>query len=228
MRQDPVIAIDGPAGVGKSTVAKGLAKKLGFALIDTGALYRAVAWVAHRAGIDWEDGPGLGEIVGSHSFAFDTEGALVLDGELVGDSIRTPLMSRGASAVAHHREVRDALLTVQRNLGANGRVVLEGRDIGTVVFPDAEVKFFLTASSRVRARRRYLELRERGEDVALSQVEQEQVQRDEADMNRPVSPLRKADDADQISCDDMTASEVINLMNERINLRFPLTSNNKA
>ncbi|MCP4600836.1 MAG: (d)CMP kinase [Proteobacteria bacterium] len=216
MRSEPVVAIDGPSGVGKSTVAKGLAAALGFSYVDTGALYRTMAWLADTHNVDWKAGTDLALLAARHGFDFDSTGTLFLDGKPIGDRIRSPRMSRGASAVAKHPEVREALLAVQRRLGKVGGAVFEGRDIGTVVFPDAEVKFFLTASSRVRAKRRFLELKARNEDVTLSEVEKEQTLRDDADKNRAISPLRQAEDAVEIHCDKMPADKVVEAMLEII------------
>jgi cytidylate kinase len=222
------VAIDGPSGAGKSTVARGLAAALGYAYVDTGALYRTIAWLADEHGVDWEAPVELAALVEGRSFSFDSRGELVIDGEPVGNSIRTPRISRGASAVARHPEVRAALLAIQRTLGRDGGVVLEGRDIGTVVFPDAEVKFFLEASVSVRARRRYDELVARGEEVTRDEVERDQIARDENDTRRAISPLRKANDAQVIDCDLLTAREVVELMESRVRASFPLTFNNEA
>jgi cytidylate kinase len=220
MREKPVIAIDGPSGAGKSTVARGLAKALEFAFVDTGALYRAVAWLAHRQSIGWESGPRVGAMIREHEFSFNTHGILFVDGEEMDMRIRTPEMSLGASKVARLREVREALLEVQRRLGEWGGVVLEGRDIGTTVFPDADAKFFLTASTKVRARRRFAELQERGESVELSVVEKDQERRDQQDENRDVSPLRQAEDAIVIKCDDMNVDDVVREMIHQISFDF--------
>ncbi len=224
MRSKPIVAIDGPSGVGKSTVARGLAAALGFSYVDTGALYRTVAWLADARGVDWSISKDLAQLATRHDFNFDSKGTLLLDGQPIGDRIRSPRISRGASAVAVHKEVREALLEVQRCLGKAGGIVLEGRDIGTVVFPDAEVKFFLTAGTKVRARRRFLELKARGEDTALSEVEAEQALRDKTDQRRVISPLRQAKDAVKINCDEMTADEVVDAMLKRILDRFPSIS----
>ncbi|MBN2716693.1 MAG: (d)CMP kinase [Deltaproteobacteria bacterium] len=221
MRNKPVVAIDGPSGVGKSTVAKGVAAALNFQFIDTGAIYRSVALAAKRNKIDWHDGPKVGEEALRHRFAFDGDGNLLLDGGPVGDLIRTTEMSEGASTVAKHPEVRDALLDIQRLLGKDGGVVLEGRDIGTVVFPDAEAKFFLVASSKERARRRYLQLKEKDESVTLDEIEKAQQIRDERDANRLVAPLRKANDAEEINCEKTSAAEVINHITHSVVSRFP-------
>ncbi len=220
MRKKPVVAIDGPSGVGKSTVAKGLAKTLDFAYIDTGALYRTVALLADMSDVDWKDGEKLRDLANANKFAFDANGALFVNGNPVGQDIRKPRFSLGASTVSRHKEVREALLKLQRRLGETGGVVLEGRDIGTVVFPDAEIKIFLNASTRIRAKRRFLELRERGEDVTLEKVEIDQRNRDEADRNRPISPLRQAEDAVEIRCDDISANDVIDKITKYIQSQF--------
>jgi cytidylate kinase len=215
-RARPVVAIDGPSGAGKSTVARTLAKALGFHYVDTGALYRTVAYLADLHGVPWSDGAGLAALAASHDFSFARDGGLVVDGAPVGDAIRTPHVSRGASAVARLPEVRRALLDVQRRLGAGGGVVLEGRDIGTVVFPDAEVKIFLTATPLERARRRFLELEARGEAVTLDQVARDQAERDRADSEREASPLMKADDAVELVCDGMSVDEVVATIAARV------------
>ena len=216
MRTLPVVAIDGPSGSGKSTAARGLAKALGYTLIDTGALYRAVAWLADSDGVEWDAAEDLARLLPKHTFYFNSDGDLLVDGELVGDVIRTARVSNGASIVAVHPEVRAALQTIQRKLAENGGVVLEGRDIGTVVFPDAEVKFYLTASADVRAKRRFAERKRRGEETTLEQVVDEQDRRDHADRSRPISPLKVADDAVEIRSDDMGADEVIESMRKRV------------
>lgn len=208
MKRRPVIAIDGPSGVGKSTVARLVAQALSARYVDTGALYRSLGWVADREGISWDDGPGLAELCARHEFSFDAEGNIEVDGEAPGLAIRTPHASTGASKVSRHQEVRAALLELQRKLGKDGGVVLEGRDIGTVVFPGAEVKIFLTADAKVRAHRRWKELVARGETADLEDVETDQLARDEADRNRPISPLRMAEDAYELRCDHLTPEQV--------------------
>jgi cytidylate kinase len=215
-RRRPVVAIDGPSGAGKSTVARSLARALGFQYVDTGALYRAVALLALRHGVSWDDGPGLAALAAAHELAFGDDGGLIVDGAPLGDAIRTPQISRGASTVARLPELRRALLALQRRLGAGGGVVLEGRDIGTVVFPDAEVKIFLTATAQERARRRHRELAARGEGVTLAQVERDQAERDRIDSERESSPLAKADDAFELVCDGLGVDEVVAAIAARV------------
>jgi cytidylate kinase len=230
------VAIDGPAGAGKSTVARGLARRLGYVLLDTGALYRTVALAAQRAGVDWSDTDGVGRVaralVDESAIAVEAiEGAptsiapgmsvaqsggsgmrVILRGEDVSLAIRTPEMSLGASRVSAVPAVRDALLAMQRQAGDAGGVVLEGRDIGTVVLPHAEAKFFLTASPEVRARRRYDELLGRGKTVSFEETLAEVIARDKADTERPVAPLKCADDAVYVDSSGRPADEVIEEM----------------
>ncbi len=193
----PIVAIDGPAGAGKSTVARQLARRLGFTIIDTGAIYRSVALAAERAGISWEDDNGLARLLDAGlGLTFQGERVL-LRGEDVTEAIRTPEISRGASVVSARPVVRQKLLQLQRDLGraAPRGAVLEGRDIGTVVFPDADVKFFLTASDQARAQRRHAELNEKGLSVPLPEVLADQRRRDKDDTERAIAPLRAAPDA---------------------------------
>jgi cytidylate kinase len=216
-RPRPIVAIDGPAGAGKSTVARAVAETLGYVLIDTGALYRAVAFAARAREIPWDDRAR----VESLSRELVTHGALTLraragatplvtvDGLERGDELRSPEVSRGASVVSAHPGVREALLALQRSFGREGGVVLEGRDIGTVVFPDAEVKFFLTASDEERARRRFEELRSRGASAVLSEVLAEVRARDARDSERDVAPMRAAADAALLDCSTMTVEQVV-------------------
>ncbi len=198
-RSRPVVAIDGPAGAGKSTAARMLAERLGFVLVDTGSLYRGTALAAAERGVSFDDGPALGAMAGTLSFRFEPrsggEPRLFLDGRDVANEIRTSAISSAASQVSRHPEVRKALLGLQRQLGENGGVVLEGRDIGTVVFPDAEVKVFLTASVEERARRRVADLAARGASANLEETLAEIKRRDQMDEERAVAPLRPAADA---------------------------------
>jgi cytidylate kinase len=215
-RPRPVIAIDGPAGAGKSTVALRLAQSLGFLLVDTGALYRAVALAAREAGIDWNDEPALGELASSLQLEFQDAGQgqdssphLLLNGQDRSEDIRTPEISLGASEVSKHPSVRRTLLSLQRRLGDKGGVVLEGRDIGTVVFPDAELKVFLTASPESRATRRVSDLAERGIMADFGQTLADIQLRDERDANRPVSPLRAASDAVTLDTTHLDVDSVV-------------------
>lgn len=210
-----LLAIDGPAGAGKSTVSREVARRLGFAMVDTGALYRAVALAAVRKGIAFDDDAGLQVLlrdmevrvedlpgVGSRTF---------LDGEDVSAAIRTPEISTGASHVSSRPVVREGLLGLQRRLAlqASRGAVLEGRDIGTVVLPEADAKFFLTASVEQRAQRRYEELISKGVQVAFDEVLEDQRQRDRRDTERELSPLRPADDALVVDSSDRSIPEVV-------------------
>jgi cytidylate kinase len=214
-----IVAIDGPAGAGKSTAAKRLAGRLGYAFLDTGAIYRTLALVGRRRGIDWDDGSGLGTLAEQLGIVFAPHGGgemnlnrVLADGEDVTDAIRTPDISDGASRVSAHPPVRAALLGLQRRLAAAGDLVAEGRDMGTVVFPDAPAKFFLTASPAERARRRAQELAASGRPVDLDAVLQEMFARDQRDTTREVSPLRRANDAILIDSESLNAEEVVDRM----------------
>ena len=198
-----VIAIDGPAGAGKSTVARGLADELGATYLDSGAMYRCVALAALRAGADLDDGVALGRIAVEAEITLTPE-AVILDGEDVTEEIRAPEVSVAASRVSVHPEVRAAMVARQRALVANGDWVAEGRDIGTVVVPDASVKIFLTADPGERARRRAAEL---GADPAV--VLQEQTLRDEQDIQREHSPLRPAPGAVEVDTTGKSIDEVV-------------------
>lgn len=196
-----IVAIDGPAGAGKSSVGRAVAQRLGFVRIDTGALYRAVGLAATHAEVA-PDSPGLEAFATGLELAFDGE-RVMLDGQDVTEAIRTPEMSRAASLYAAQPAVRRALLELQRRLGRVGDSVLEGRDIGTVVFPDAEVKIFLTASDEARAGRRLKELEARGVSSSLEEVLSEMRARDEADAGREVAPLQKAEGAVVVDTTDL-------------------------
>jgi cytidylate kinase len=207
-----VVTIDGPAGAGKSTTARLLAEQLGYSLLDTGAIYRSVALVARQVGVGWEDEGRLADLVAGLDIGFRFDAGMnrvFVDGRDVTTDIRAPEISEGASRVSALPAVRAALLGLQRRLAAEGGVVVEGRDVGTVVFPQAEAKFFLTASPAERARRRTAELRASGRPADEATVLAEISARDERDTNRPIAPLMKAADAVQIDSDDMTAKEVL-------------------
>ncbi len=212
MSKKPVVAIDGPAGSGKSTVAKQLAKRLGFTHIDTGALYRGVAFLALEKGVplDQEE-PVVGAARGVRfEFKQMPEGNLLhLDGRNVGSLIRTEQVSAGSSKVSAYPGVRGLLLQLQRDLGQGGGVVLEGRDIGTVVFPHAEVKIYLTASIEARAERRSKELEAKGETVNLEQVKAEMIQRDKQDSTRAIAPLKQAADAILVDTSGLAIDSVL-------------------
>ena len=215
-----VIAIDGPAGAGKSTAARALARRLGFFLLDTGAIYRTVALRASRAGVAFSDGARLGELAADLAIRFDEEGRVFLGDEDVSKAIRTPEMSQGASTVSAHPPVRAALLELQRKLAARGRCVVEGRDIGTVVLPWAPLKIFLTASPEVRARRRYDELVAKGQTVDLQKTLAEIVERDDRDSSRATAPLKQADDAVLLDTSALGEAAVVDRMEALARARF--------
>lgn len=225
-RTRPIVAIDGPAGAGKSTVSRRLAETLGYLLLDTGALYRCVGLVASRRGV-LEHTREIGEVAqdlarrGAIQFTgVDPEGVsqVSLDGEDVSRAIRTSEAGQWASRVSAIGAVREALLEMQRAAGAAGGVVVEGRDIGTVVFPDAEAKFFLTASVGERARRRYEQLGGNRGPMSLGEIEQDVAQRDRRDSSRAVAPLTQADDAVLVDSTGVTLEDVVAAMAERVRM----------
>ena len=207
------VAIDGPAGAGKSSVAKAAASALGYVYIDTGAMYRSVAVFAIENGIDIKNErekliKRLGEIDISLKNE-DGRQKVCLNGRDVTERIRLADASMGASLVAVIPEVRAKLVSEQKELGAKGGIIMDGRDIGTSVLPGAELKIYLTASADVRAKRRYDENREKGIECELEEIKRDVIKRDENDMNREVSPLRRADDAVLLDTSDMTFGEVV-------------------
>lgn len=214
------IAIDGPVSSGKSTISKLVAKRLGFLYVDTDALYRAISVFCDRNGVEKDDERAVDDLIKEWRPKIElrnpvlTEGdghlcTVLLDGEDISREIRTPESSRGASLVSRYLSVRDYLLDFQRELGQKHNVIMEGRDIGTFVLPQAEVKIYLTGDEKIRARRRQLELQSRGEDVSLDKVLAEIKARDQQDMERQIRPLKKATDAVEIDTTDMTIEEVV-------------------
>jgi cytidylate kinase len=206
-----VITIDGPAGAGKSTAARALARRLGYRLIDTGAMYRALAWSVARAGLPVEDTPALRRHLASVDVALDGERVFV-DGRDVSGEIRTREISDLTSRLTRLAPVRERATPLQRQMAAAGGVVLEGRDTGTVVCPDADVKFYLDASDDARARRRQAELGGRGVAVTLDVVRDEIAVRDRQDTTRALAPLRKAPDAIMVDTTDLDVDHVVELM----------------
>ena len=201
------IAVDGPASSGKGTAARLVARDLGFVYVDTGAMYRAVALVASRRGIAWDDGAALADMIGGLCFEFGFEDgrfSIGVDGEDVSQLIREETIGQGASAVAVQPLVREALLETQRGLAREQGVVMDGRDIGTVVLPAAELKIFLDAAVDVRARRRHTELIARGEEASFAAVRAELIARDAQDSSRQAAPLAQAEDAVYLDTSDLT------------------------
>jgi len=213
-----LITIDGPAGAGKSTVSRRLAEDLGYRYVDTGALYRAVALAALEAGVSPEEDERLGALIESLSVQFvivNSDTRLLLNGRDITGRIRTPEVSMMASAVSARPVVRAWLLSIQRGMGREKAAVFEGRDMGTVVFPDADVKFFLDASAQVRALRRYEELKGPGKQ-SLTQVEEDMARRDRNDSTRDIAPLRAAMDSIRIDSSNLSITEVIEIMKRAV------------
>jgi cytidylate kinase len=218
-RKRLTIAIDGPSGAGKSTVARFLAKRLGYVYIDTGAMYRSVALRVKEKGISPEDELALNQLASSLHITFISEGEqtrVCCDGKDITSAIRSPEISRLASSISKQKGVREALVKMQREMGKEGGVILEGRDIGTVVFPDADVKFYLDAKSDERVRRRYHEMVEKGVKVDFKETQEELIQRDHNDMHRIHSPLKKANDALFIDSTHRSVEEVVEEMVHRV------------
>lgn len=217
-----VVTIDGPAGAGKSSVAKLLARRLNYRLLDTGAIYRAVALTAQRQGVAWSDGSACGAIARDLAITFDFIGDknhVYLAGDDVTSAIRAPDISQGASQVSAHPEVRAGLLELQRRLGAGGGVVVEGRDTGTVVFPQAGVKFFLTATEEERARRRVDELAAAGKPVDFQVTLAEIRERDLRDSSRDVAPMIPAADAVIVDSSTQTLEQVVDSLATQVEAR---------
>jgi len=225
----PIIAIDGPAGAGKSTVTRRVASELGLLHLDTGAMYRGLTWLVLNSKISLDDEAGIAELVSQADLQLvlscdpETPVKVSVNGKDVTKAIRSSLVTRNVSAISAQKAVRDKLLEQQRQWGEKGGLVAEGRDIGTHVFPDAELKIFLTASVRERARRRQNELMTQGQDnIDFEQLQQEIQQRDTYDSDRAIAPLRKAPDAIELITDDFTIEEVIAKIIRLYRDRFPI------
>jgi cytidylate kinase len=221
MSRPIIVAIDGPAGAGKSTVSKILARRLNFSLVDTGAIYRCVALAARERHLGLEDDAALQKLLSELSIAFLMQGEnnqVYLDGQNVSLSIRTPENSMAASKVSALPGVRAGLLDLQRRLALKSKkgAILEGRDIGTVVFPDADLKFFLDADPKIRAQRRFEELFQKGSERSLQDVEQEQEKRDKQDSEREHAPLKAADDAVRLDSTALPISEVVHRIEQAV------------
>ena len=224
MSPAPVITIDGPSGSGKGTIARLLARELGYHFLDSGALYRLLAFAAEQRAIALDDEPSLVELAGKLDIVFPADGGeddVLLDGENIGSLIRTEAAGAGASKVAALPEVRTALLQRQRDFRSSPGLVADGRDMGTVVFPDAGAKIYLVASAEERARRRCKQLKEKGLDADYSAVVADIQARDERDMNRPVAPLKPAEDAESVDTSELdipaTLQRVRDLLKNRLN-----------
>ena len=209
------IAIDGPSGAGKSTIAKELARRMQIDYIDTGAMYRAVGYKMLITDTDPEDMESVNRLLEDTDIDF-SEGHIILDGEVVDSFIRTPEISKQASLVSRIPAVRKKLVELQRNMGKTKSVIMDGRDIGSNVFPDAEFKFYLEASVEVRAERRYKELKEKGQDVVFEDILKDIEERDHNDMTRELNPLRKAEDAIEVDSSYMNIAEVVGYIYNKI------------
>lgn len=204
------IAIDGPSAAGKSTISKEVAKRLGYVHLDTGAMYRSTAYKAKNKGIDWNDENSLASMLKNTDIILTADGKVILDGEDVTKEIRQNDISLGASTVSKYDLVRKELVKRQQLMAESKGFIMDGRDIGTVVLPQAELKIYQTASAEKRAERRYKENLEKGIDSNLKQIEEAIRERDYQDMNREVSPLKKADDAIVLDTSDMSIEEAVN------------------
>jgi len=211
-----IVTIDGPAGAGKSTVARSLAERLGFGFLDTGAMYRAVTLAALRRRVACHDAALWADLAKQVQIRFHDQRVL-LDGEDVSDAIRTSQVTAHVRYAADNPQVREHMVRLQQDIGRRGDIVTEGRDQGTVVFPDAACKIFLTATPEERARRRVHDLQQRGETPSLDDVLAQQVQRDARDSNRAVGPLVRAQDAVEVVTDGMSIDEVVERLVEIVN-----------
>lgn len=204
----PVIAIDGPSASGKGTVAQRVADHLGYHYLDSGALYRIVALAGKNRGIAWSDEHALAAMAGSLEIRFEN-GEIYLEGKIVSSDVRTEEMSRGASEVAVHPQVRSALVDLQRSFRKAPGLVADGRDMGSVIFPDARTKIFLTASAEVRAQRRYKQLMEKGNNANLDDILKDLQLRDARDRERKVAPLQQCEDAELLDTDHLTIEQAV-------------------
>jgi CMP/dCMP kinase len=221
-RPRPVIAIDGPVGAGKSTIAREIARTMGYVYLNTGAMYRALAIAARAAGIAPEDrdvDTKLAPILVRIKIEFDGE-RIKLDGQDLSAEISAPEVSELASKFSALRIVRDRMRDLQRAAGEQGGIVMEGRDIGTMIFPDAEVKFYLDAGVEVRADRRFDELRRKGDPITRAEVLAQLIDRDRRDSGRELAPLRRADDAIVVDATKLTVAEVVSVMKAQIEQRI--------
>ena len=206
------VAIDGPAGAGKSTVAKEVSENLGYLYVDTGAMYRTLALACIRNNIDYKDEEKIVEICKSCRVSIDYvngEQVMFLNGENVNKDIRTEKVSQMTSIISAYQGVRNTLIDMQRELAKTNNILMDGRDIGTFVLPNADVKIYLTASSKTRAMRRYKQLQEKGIEGSLEDIEKDIIERDNRDMNREVAPLKIAEDANFIDTSEMTQKDAV-------------------
>ena len=214
-KRQPIVAIDGPAGAGKSTVTRRVAHQLGLLYLDTGAMYRAVTWLVMKSNIPLDDESAIANLIANVNLKLTSPNAVNLpaivhiDNQEVTTDIRTPEVTANVSAIAAQSAVRAKLLKMQQQWGVEGGIIAEGRDIGTNVFPDAELKIFLTASVEERAKRRWQDLQNQGRDIELQQLAQDIQKRDEQDSNRAIAPLKQADDAVKIITDNLTIEQVV-------------------
>jgi cytidylate kinase len=215
-----IVTIDGPAGAGKSTTARALAQRLGFAFLDTGAMFRAVAWFAQQRGVAWHDDAALEQLLSNFALEMPARGGIFLHGQDISQEIRTAEVSQGASVVAASPAVRPRLAALQRQIAQGGNIVCEGRDQGTVVFPDAGCKFFLTADPEERLQRRAREMQQRGRAVDLARLREELQQRDQRDTQRALAPLREAEDAIIVDSTHMTHEQVLMFMEMEVRRRL--------
>ena len=226
MKKTYSIAIDGPAGAGKSTIAKSLAKELGYRYVDTGAIYRTVAYFLDLLGISPKDVDGVTRYIDelTVNIEYDDDGKqhMIMNGMDVTDEIRTQDISQKASLVSAHAVVRDVLLDMQRDVAKKYNVIMDGRDIGTVVLPGATVKIFLTASAEVRAKRRADELRAKGQPADFDTILKEIRQRDYQDSNRPIAPLMQAKDAVLLDTSELDVEGVLSAMKKIVGEKIPL------